>query len=369
MNQPTPPSPKPQKRKLSRRRKLLFAIVPMTVLLIIGEVLARQYRASTGYAPVGSHSYRDNRIDLIRRAFPCVHDPVLGYRPKPDYASKDNVWKTQVTIDGDGLRTNGPGRVAVGENVAAAVLAVGDSFTFGDQVSDDQTWPAYLENVLQREVKNGGVFGYSFGQTVLRAEALLDQHDVGVVVCSLIPDDIKRCEMSRRFTWKPWFELQGDELKLRGVPVVDSTKDNDLDGQYLRKALGYSALCDILFWNVAKQWWVGQERIMRVHPEGAGLAICKALLRRLHDKCTAKGVRLVLVLQGHRPDVDAGPPVHAPELLAHGDALGITTLDLATRFQQMNRKDPSLRQKFFRGHMTPAGNRWVAEQIAAVLQR
>lgn len=369
MDQPSPNSPKPQKRKLPLRRKLLFAMVPVTVLFCVGEWLARSYRASTGYAPTGGHSYRDNRIDLIRRAFPNVHDPLLGYRPKPDYASKDNVWQTQVTIDGDGLRTHGRPSIVAGTAAADRVLAVGDSFTFGDQVSDGETWPAYLEEQLGRSVLNGGVFGYSFGQTVLRAEVLLDQHDVGLVVCSLIPDDIKRCEMSRRYTPKPWFEFEGGTLQVRGVPVVDSTKDNSLDQQYLRKLMGYSAMLDIVFWNTAKSWWVGQERIVRVHPEGSGLGICKVLLERLHAKCQQKGARLVLVLQGRKPEVAAGPKIRAPELLVHGDGLGITTLDLATRFRRMYEKDRSLQAKFFQGHMTATGNRWVAEQIADVLRK
>lgn len=381
MSQPSPPSPKPQNRKLSMRRKLLFAMVPLTVLALVGEWLARSYRSGTGYAPTGSHSYRDNRIDLMRRAFPNVYDPLLGYRPSPDYSSKDNVWHTQVTIDEDGLRFNGLRAVLVnkaggdGQSLiksfapAERILAVGDSFTFGDQVSDDQTWPSRLQGMLKRPVLNGGVFGYSFAQIVLRAEVLLDEHEVGTVVCSLIPDDLKRCELRRRFTPIPWFEIVDEKLQLRGVPVKDSAKDNELDQQYLRKLMGYSAMLDIVFWNTCKSWWVGQERIVRVHPPGTGLRLGKKLLERLHKKCEAKGVELILILQGQRPEPRADEPVHAPELLAHGDKLGIKTLDLATRFRMMADKDPSLDKKYFRGHMTPAGNRWVAEQLAEVMGR
>jgi len=249
------------------------------------------------------------------------------------------------------------------------VLAVGDSFTFGDQVSDDETWPAQLEQLLQRPVLNGGVFGYSFAQTVLRAEQLLDEHVVETVVCSLIPDDLKRCELSRRYTPMPWFAFVGDQLELRGVPVPDTAKDNELDQQYVRKLLGYSALMDMVFWNVCPSWWVGQEREVREHASGTGILIGKKLLDRLREKCATKGVRLVLVLQGNAPEHETGAPVRATELLGHGEQLGITTLDLATRFRDLAIEDPSLEQKFFRGHMTAVGNRWVAEQIAAVLGR
>ena len=44
-------------------------------------------------------------------------------------------------------------------------MAVGDSFTFGDEVNDGQTWPAQLQQLTGRRVINGGVSGYGFDQT------------------------------------------------------------------------------------------------------------------------------------------------------------------------------------------------------------
>lgn len=353
-------------RRLSWRRKLLFAMVPLTLLVLGGEWFARSFRQSQGYAPMGSNSYRDHRIDLVRRAFPNVHDALLGYRPKPGYADNDNVWHTQVSIGDDGLRRNRDGLAMTGER---RVLAVGDSFTFGDQVSDTETWPAQLEQLLQRPVLNGGVFGYSFAQTVLRAEQLLELHAVDTVVCSLIPDDIKRCELSRRYTPMPWFAIENDQLQLRGVPVPDTAKDNQLDQQSMRRVLGHSALLDMVFWNACPSWWVGQERVVREHAPGSGIHICKRLLERLQQTCAAKNVRLVLVLQGRSPEHRSGAPIRATELLAHGEQLGVTTLDLASRFRDMAKQDATLEKKFFRGHMTKVGNHWVASQLEKLLLR
>jgi hypothetical protein len=360
-----PAAPSLARRPLSRRRKFLYALLPLTALLLVGEFAARAYRTKQGYPPIGNNSYRDQRIDLLRRGFPCEHDPLLGYVPRAGYHGEDNLWHTTVSIDERGLRRNG---TVLPRATGPAVLAVGDSFTFGDQVSDAETWPARLEQLLQRPVHNGGVFGYSFAQTVLRAERLLDDLTIDTVVCSLIPDDLKRCELSRRFTPMPWFALVDGNLQLRGVPVPDTSIDNDLDRQYVRRALGYSALFDMVLWNAVPSWWVGQEREVREHPPGTGLVLGMKLLERLAARCRAGNVRLLLVLQGPAPEMPAGVPVHAPELLAHGHALGIDTLDLATRFRGLADADPTLDAKFFAGHMTPAGNQWVAEQIAAVLR-
>ncbi len=348
---------------LSWQRKLALAGLPVALLLAAGEFAARRFRERAGYPPVGGHSYRDQRIDLLRRGFPSAHDPVLGYVPRSGYAGTDNLWHTTVSIDERSLRRNGPGPRPEGPGV----LAVGDSFTFGDQCSDQDTWPASLERRLQRPVWNGGVFGYSFGQTVLRAEALLSVVPCTQVVCSLIPDDLKRCELQRRHTDMPWFVIADHQLVLCGVPVPDSSHDNPLDQQWLRRACGYSALLDMLFWNAAPSWWVGQPREIPIEPPVDGLQIGKLLVERLAQRCRTAGAALLLVLQGDQPEMPAGKPVRATELLAHAQSLGVATLDLASRFEARNRQDPALHGRFFAGHMTPAGNQWVAEQIAAAL--
>jgi GNAT superfamily N-acetyltransferase len=355
-------TPRAPSARLSRRRKLLFAVVPLLALLAVGEVLARSFREGRTFSPLRGGSYRDQRIDLIRRGYPAAHDPLLGYVPRPGFASADNRWGAMVSIDAAGLRTNGPGLRPTG---ARGVLAVGDSFTFGDQVADDATWPARLERKLQRPVWNGGVFGYSFAQTVLRAEQLLDRLAVDTLVVSVIPDDIKRCEMSHRFTEVPWYDLVGGELVLRNVPVPDTDR-SELDRQYVRKLLGYSALCDTIFWNTVPTWWVGDQREVYVHPRGTGSVIAEKLLLRLAATCRARGVPLLLVLQDVAEPADWSR-ADGRRMLAYAHTIGVPCLDLVSAFDALAAADPSLRQRFFWGHMSPDGNAWVAEQIAAAL--
>ncbi len=347
-----------------RWRKLAFAAIPLLVLLVVGELLARSFRESRTFSPLAAGSYRDQRIDLIRRGYPAAHDPLLGYVPRPGFASADNRWGAMVSIDADGLRTNGPGPRPAG---ARGVLAVGDSFTFGDQVADADTWPARLEGLLQRPVWNGGVFGYSFAQVVLRAEQLLARLPLDTLVVSLIPDDIKRCEMSKRFTEVPWYDVVDGAIVLRNVPVPD-TADSALDRQYVRRLLGHSALLDTIFWNAVPTWWVGDQREVYVHARGTGLAIAAQLLDRLASACRQREVRLLLVLQDVAEPADWSR-ADGQALLAHARATGVPCLDLVQAFDGLAAQDPSLRQRYFAGHMTAAGNAWVAEQVAKALAR
>src|SRR3546814_16101407 len=61
--------------------------------------------------------------------------PQLGYVPEPDYDGTANAWNTRVTIDSASLRQNAPDRPVP---KPVAVLAVGDSYTFGDEVRSEE---------------------------------------------------------------------------------------------------------------------------------------------------------------------------------------------------------------------------------------
>jgi len=72
----------------------------------------------------------------------------------------------------------------------ADVLVVGDSFTFGEQVSDNETWPACLERKLGRGVDNGGVSGYGTAQALRRASLKLAEKSYTTLVLSTLVDPV-----------------------------------------------------------------------------------------------------------------------------------------------------------------------------------
>jgi hypothetical protein len=334
---------------------VLFSLVPVTALLLGGEIGVRLCRA-----PLYFGSFRDLRVDLMRRGYPAMPDARLGYVPQPDFVGADNHWGTRVTIDGDGFRRNGSGPPPPGDK---CVVAVGDSFTFGDQVDDDASWPAQLEARLGRRVRNGGVFGYSFVQTILRGEDLIARFPVDTLVVSLICDDLARCEYSKRYTPVPWFDLVDGGVALRNCPVVDTSDPAERSQRAWKNALGHSALIDAVLGNTLRQWWIEDEKQVPVpHLRGRGHLVGRHLCERIAAACRARGVRLLIVLQDKQPTDDA------LAMLQHAAAHGIATLDLATEYVQALAADPSLEDRWFAGHMTREGNGWVADRIAATLR-
>lgn len=353
------PSPAPNRRQLSPRRRLLFALVPLTAILLLAEITIRLVRAPTYFG-----SFRDLRTDLLRRNYPAERHPTLGYVPKANYESRDNHWGTMVSIDADGMRRNGKTPPPAGDKVIATV---GDSFTFGDEVDDDASWPAQLEGLLQKPVKNGGVFGYSLAQAVLRAEAMLEQFPVAALVVSFVPDDLSRCEYSKRYTQVPWFDFDGDGLVLRNVPIDhDAAEANS--SKAVKDFFGRSALVDAVLANVARKWWFENEKQVTVpHLAGRGDEIGKRLVTRIGARCRARGVQLLVLLQAE--DAQRPPRPMAVDVLRHAEANGIATLDAASRYIALRAEDPTLEARWFRGHMTREGNAWIAAEVAAALGR
>ena len=126
------------------------------------------------------------------------YDARLGWAPRAGYVGPADG--SYVTITPDGWRSNG---------LSSPVLAVGDSFTFGADVLDSETWPAQLERLIGRSVVNAGVSGYGLDQAVLRAEELIPRVQPSLLVVAFIPDDVERCGLRERVDAKPWLSASG----------------------------------------------------------------------------------------------------------------------------------------------------------------
>jgi hypothetical protein len=112
------------------------------------------------------------------------YDSLVGWVPRPNAGGvRSGGWSAHV--DDQRLRLNGT--LTDSTNwTTPSILAVGDSAAFGDEVDDGDTWPAQLEQRLQRRVLNAGMSAYGIDQAVLRAERLVPRFDSSIVVLSVV---------------------------------------------------------------------------------------------------------------------------------------------------------------------------------------
>jgi hypothetical protein len=150
--------------------------------------------------------------------------PTRGWAMKPSVTSSPEPG-TRYTTNRQGYRAlydyaNDPARYQV--------LIIGDSFTFGDEADDHETWPALLQaGRAELNVLNMGGTGYGVDQMLITLEEEIPNYRPKLVVCAFASDDLRRSTMTFRDYKKPMFMLRNRELVLTNTPIgdVDSVVD------------------------------------------------------------------------------------------------------------------------------------------------
>lgn len=100
------------------------------------------------------------------------------------------------------------------------ILILGDSYTFGDEVSDNETYAFYLQEMLPHtEVINLGVHGYGHDQMLILLKEEGVKYKPDIVILGFVRSDMSRNLLTFRSVAKPRFILKNGELKLIGSPV------------------------------------------------------------------------------------------------------------------------------------------------------
>lgn len=119
------------------------------------------------------------------------------------------------------------------------IVVLGDSFTFGDEVGDEQTWSHQLSLLLPGvEVLNLGVHGYGHDQMLLYLQEEGVKYRPDIVLLGFLSDDMERNVLGFRDYAKPRFDLDAGKLKLRNVPIPSPE-------QTLRREFWRSKLLDV----------------------------------------------------------------------------------------------------------------------------
>jgi hypothetical protein len=291
----------------------------------------------------------------------AVPDTRLGFVGRPNYVSSDG----ELSYDANSFRiTPAPDGMTLDE---PPLLVLGDSFAHGDEVRNDETWPAHLQALLHRRVVNAAMSGYGIDQMVLRAEAVASDVKPAAIVMSFISDDVRRAEMKR--VWgaeKPYFELVNGALVERNVPVPPSP-DPAATLDLWQRLFGRSRLVDTVLTSLG---WVYEWQLdyARVLPRGEGEKLACPLFKRL----AAIGVPVLVVAEYdpfHWQD-DSWRTVTAKidnAVLACASAAGLATLDLFPTIDEGVAKQ-GLWTIYRRAHPAPAGTELAARRIAAELE-
>lgn len=283
-----------------------------------------------------------------------VTDPMVGRLVAHPGQTRHPTKRFLITIGERGIRLNGdtPPRAE-----RPLVLAVGDSFAFGDGVDDEDSWPATLERLTGGRVINAGMIAFGLDQAVLRAEQLIDVYRPDTIVVAFIPHDVTRCELSYWSGYsKPYFDLDGDGLRLHPAEIPPPPSFASL-----KRLLSLSMALDLFFPRFLH--WQGPEALA-AHHDGQEVA-CR-LMKRLAALGTARSVRIVVLGHPQQPTPDPEHQRIKDGVLGCAAADGLLTLDLFPDFENLPAEQ---RERLFDRHLTAAGNRLVATRLATLLSQ
>jgi hypothetical protein len=185
--------------------RLVVAMNLITVILLVvtGELTLRTVTRSThGYQTVGKLVLKPKSWETIRLHLRQVvdqvegddafheYDELLGWTLGRNTFSADRKYWTS----SEGLRAPHEGVSFARTGKQTDIAVVGDSFTFGYEVTYEETYGFYLEQMLGSpfRVLNFGVSGYGLDQAFLRYKRDVRPWKPKIVVLGFISDDVKR---------------------------------------------------------------------------------------------------------------------------------------------------------------------------------
>ena len=288
-------------------------------------------------------------------------DPLLGWRVKPNAdvrAQKPGSYDVVVHTNNQGLRGREPvsvtptsGRMRIG--------LFGCSQTFGEGVTDDDTYGARLAGLLDHaEVLNFGVHGYGTDQMLLRYDREGAAYHLDVVVLAFGWFHMAR-NMSRfTFFAKPRFVLDANgNLALDGVPVPDPATLLAEQPPMADRLVDQS---------MALRWAWSRVKLAREREfyerDPAPWRLTEALIRRFVSIARERGARVILL------SIDESQPELDSKLSALSAELAVEEVDLGPTMRGLKAAGVEV-QLPLDAHWNATGHRVVAERLAEQLGR
>lgn len=373
------------------KAKLKVFTAGILVAIFFAEVLIRLC-----YGQLATLSnFLDSEYTAQLRHTPHIHSSSLGWAAPRSREERVSFLthtsagffenRTFMGFDSFGFRKNQIYQIGRSVLETSPLLALGDSFTLGSEVNDNETWPAHLEQLLHRRVFNGGFARYGLDQMFILLKEVWPQVRPKVVLISLTVKNILRVSETQRISHffldrfdKPYFSIEGpnEKLVLRNVPISERLLQPKLGG--LRALLGHSLLAHFILKKIAYPFWYGVPNREDLKPLGVsktdpGKLAC-LILRAITTFSKSRQAEVVILLQDYYQPSSQKSPYHSTPLLDYTQKcardMGITVVDFRPTLANLFHSDPYKYESLFfpYGHMTNFGNFTVAHQLATQLR-
>lgn len=350
---------------------VMLVLVSTGVALLAAEYLLRWQRAQI-------EASSDMEAGLLR------YDATLGWGLKPLWRGghRHHDFEVEYSTDLDAWRTT---PASVRKTPGRDVFWVGDSFTFGFGVSDQDT---FVNRISQAEPDvrhvNAGIPGFSTDQEMLLIERrILRTRPGAVMLVVYLGNDLFDNRLPfplQAENAKPYFSLDpGGRLVPHQLPVPRLRKPADGSQPSLSQVVlgeasssGWSGFLDLeiirrLGWGMApaEDWRASLDTRF----EGE-LRLFMALLTRIQNAVTGAGAQFRVYLLPSRRAIEPADGVMsqvqdylAAQIIDRSRAQGVTAFSLIPALRTAQSREPGRLYFPNEGHLTARGHALVADMI------
>lgn len=291
----------------------------------------------------------------------CQYSSILGYVPIKNAHLKLDMkdWNfAKITINNLGFR-NG---IHQDIDMQAPILVAGDSFVFGNQVSDDETWPACLQK-KGYNVFNLGMGGYGTAQSLLRLKIFIENnkiHPKYIILQTLVGHDFIRDTLDFRtgFPSTALYKENTGEINYycpdkNEIDIKGSKYSSlDIEKNIFIKMSQYSHAMKLLFEN---QIVLYQKQLTRKYDHSLTKEEIIDFVLEEFKKLPYQ--KFFLLQYGGDDTVTSNSERHY--LLDKLEELGVPYIDT----YRATRKNNKVMKELYTGHHTAKGNRIIADYI------
>jgi lysophospholipase L1-like esterase len=302
-------------------------------------------------------------------------DDQLGWKHTPK-ATKifGNEFGERIEVIQNEYGHRGPARTLQKEPDRFRILVLGDSFTEGVQVGEDDLFTAVLERVDPRfEVLNAGVGGYGTVQEYLYLESEGLKHNPDLVLLMVFDNDLSdNCLPAYPgFGPRPHAVLKGDTVEIVRSPDRRPFLKYAMPTPFAAELNKYSYLFYFLNTNVYQRLRANrmrelQKADLRQTDECGRYEVMFGLLEKMQRLLVQRSARFAVVLIPTREQVRQGRSPSLQPIVEFCARRGIACLSLLERFvREVDRVQPYFPTDI---HWTKEGHRLAAEEIAHFLR-
>jgi len=262
------------------------------------------------------------------------------------------------------LKEKTPGKIRI--------LTLGDSYTYGNEVGDKESYPYFLEQLLPNvEVINMGVGGYGIDQAFLKYQYFGKQYSPDLVLVGLYIGMFNRANVDFTHYLKPAFyydeKSQSMVMKNRSIPPPETVLAK------IKKSytwVSYAGLMVQRFQKLISQTLLEEKLKYYVRMD----KIVQHIFSKLKKDVNAQGAELAVVQipQAERFSTNPSQTIGEAHFLKTIRQLGIPVIDIEKEFETLG-KSIALADYYVHrpngslGHFSPKGNHAVAKSIASYL--